>query len=87
MGQGQWYEVVVGLVFRAKPAQRFNKMKCWILYFGHHNPLQSCRLGEEWLESCPAETDLGIMDQSSECPLVLSTCQTTLQILYPVLGP
>ncbi|KAK4812023.1 hypothetical protein QYF61_024267 [Mycteria americana] len=37
----------------------FNKAKGKVLPLGHSNPMQRYRRGEEWLESCPAEKDLG----------------------------
>jgi len=43
---------------------RLNKGKWQVLHLGHNHPMQCYRPGEEWLESCSAEKDLGVLVNS-----------------------
>ncbi|RMC04408.1 hypothetical protein DUI87_19230 [Hirundo rustica rustica] len=40
---------------------KFNKSTCWVLHFGHNNPLQHYRLETEWLDTGQAERDLEVL--------------------------
>jgi len=43
---------------------RFNKVRCQVLHLSRNNPMQYYSLGEEWLESCLSEKDLGVLVNS-----------------------
>ncbi|KAJ7426595.1 hypothetical protein WISP_14484 [Willisornis vidua] len=52
-----------------------NKATCWVLHFHHKKPRHHYRLEEEWLESCLAEKDLGVLvngwlNMSQQCAQV-----------------
>ncbi|PKU36541.1 hypothetical protein llap_13152 [Limosa lapponica baueri] len=62
---------------------RFTKVKCWVLHLGHNSPMQCHRIGEEWLESCLAEKDLGVLvsnwlNMSQQCAQVAKKAMSIL---------
>ncbi|GAB0192057.1 hypothetical protein GRJ2_001671000 [Grus japonensis] len=67
---------------------RFNKAQCWVLHLGHNTTMQHHRLGEEWLESCLAEKDLGVLvdsqlNEPSVCPRRPTASWLVSEMVWP----
>ena len=63
---------------------KFNKSKCQILHLGWSNAAHSYKLGEQWLESSPAERDPEVLVDSRVS--MSQQCALAARRANPILG-
>lgn len=62
---GHYHAILTALPWAMINGMKFSKSKCWILLLGQSNARHKHKLGEEGLESSPAQRGLGMLVGSS----------------------
>lgn len=82
LGGRHYREICTDWINGLRPLMRFSKTMCRILHLGHKNPMQSYRVGKEWLEICLEEKNLLVLVNS--CWTYAEVCQSGQMVSRPV---